>query len=307
MHAWNDENFRMIASVFGRTFEVEDWTTDKDQTHIGRVLILTNLENTICETVCLKVDGHDFFVKILEDIEEIVDFGPRYDLDEASSEQSLDDSSACGEALHGESPDGSEVEETPPSALGKTKGRSQLSIRQLEIVNSLNETKPAEVEELEEGELRLENIEQPPAFENDGPTRDTSGLRSPSGGLAFEAPLPSCDGPLVHSGKSNGDDTFYENEFQRPSPGVAIPCPLKILPSSKPPSPDLLKSALPFPPPRKFSSSNRSGGFVGKLSLREAKRMTRLKIARTRSSSASLSFKGFGIHADSSSKSHVRI
>lgn len=47
LHAWNGDNFSAIASAFGVVLEVEDWTEGKEQTNIGRVLILTNSIHTI--------------------------------------------------------------------------------------------------------------------------------------------------------------------------------------------------------------------------------------------------------------------
>lgn len=154
LHAWNGDNFEAIATVFGRVLEVQDWTEDKVQTHIGRVLVLTNSVQTICETICLKVDGHDFLVKVSEDVVEIVDFGPRYDLNGGRLELSLDEGSGCGDANLTEALDDSEVEETPPSLRGKAKGSFQLSLRQLKIVESLNNSNSAEDKEFEDGEIK---------------------------------------------------------------------------------------------------------------------------------------------------------
>lgn len=68
--------------------EVEDWASNRDQTHIGWVLMLTSIERSINEVVCLNVDHYELIVRITEDVAEIIDFDAQYELDDALSELS---------------------------------------------------------------------------------------------------------------------------------------------------------------------------------------------------------------------------
>lgn len=119
LHAWNCDTFTAITTVFGRVLEVEEWTEDREQTNIGRVLVLSHTDSTIFDTVCLKVASGSYTVRISEDVVEIVDFGPRYDMDDARPDFSADEESGCGDAQSDASPDISEVQETPPVAQVK--------------------------------------------------------------------------------------------------------------------------------------------------------------------------------------------
>lgn len=153
LHVWTHDTFKAIANVFGRVLEVEDWTEEKEQTHIGRVLILSNLDKTISESICLMVDGHGFSVNVFEDVVEIINFGPRYELDGYRSEISTDEGSGYGDGLHNGPPEDSEAEETAAGLMEKAKRSCQLSGRQLRIVEALITSSHMKSEELEEGEI----------------------------------------------------------------------------------------------------------------------------------------------------------
>lgn len=130
LHGWNLDTFSAIASVFGKVIEIEDWTGDRVQTYIGRVLILSNSSCTISETIALKVDDRVFEVRVCEDVAELVDFGSIYDLDGAQSIILADDGSGCGGEHFVGLPAVSKVQETPPSAQKKAKRPCQLTLNQ---------------------------------------------------------------------------------------------------------------------------------------------------------------------------------
>lgn len=144
LHVWNCSTFTTIASTFGKVLEVENWTGDRTQTHIGRVLILSHSVSTISEAVALTVKNHVFNVRVAEDVAEIVDFGLRYDLDVANSIISDEEGSGCGGNHFAGSSADSEVEATPPSLLRKSNRPCQLSLHQLKIVESLNHANSTE-------------------------------------------------------------------------------------------------------------------------------------------------------------------
>lgn len=54
-YVWSCDTFKAIALVFGKVLEVEDWTEEKEQTFLGRVLVLSN--STIGETLRLTATG----------------------------------------------------------------------------------------------------------------------------------------------------------------------------------------------------------------------------------------------------------
>lgn len=134
--------------------EVEDWTVSHDHTHIGRVHVLLHRDSIINEVIRLRIDLLEFSVRISEDTAEIIDFGPRYDLDEARSAISTADGSGCGDGpSDDELPDDSSVDETPPALQGMSDRVRKLSLKQLDIVQSLDTSPISDNDELEEGEL----------------------------------------------------------------------------------------------------------------------------------------------------------
>lgn len=163
-----------VAAAFGKVLEVEDGTDDKEQTHIGRVLVLSSSDLLINESITRMVDGHGFSVRATEDVAEIIDFCPHYEFDNSSSVLSADEGSGCGDGQNGSLPDDSEVEETPPGSLGEAKRSRQLSSRQLEIVEALITSRQPESDELEEGEIlansKISEIGPGPESEGVGPT-----------------------------------------------------------------------------------------------------------------------------------------
>lgn len=176
-------------------------------------------------------------------------------MDGDQSELSLDEGSGCGDGQLAMSPEVSEAEETPPSLRRKSKGSCQLSLRQLEIVESLENSISVEHKELEEGEFM---VDQPMEQIGFGPISDGPGPNLPLVGVA-DLPNP----PIL--------------------PPASSPCPSQPDPSIPP----LVKSIPSNRSISKAATAHRLGGFVGKLSLREAKRMARLKIARSHASSNS--------------------
>lgn len=129
LHAWTSSNFTALACLFGQVMEVEDWTLNRDQVHIGRVLVLSSIERTINDVVCLNVEQQVFSVRILEDVAEIIDFGPRYDLDVAQSEVSADVGSDNGDDWMNELLDVNSVDESSPVLQGKAKSHRKLNLK----------------------------------------------------------------------------------------------------------------------------------------------------------------------------------
>lgn len=83
---------------------------------------------------------------------EIIDFGPRYDLNDAGFELSADNRSGCGGGPSvNELEDDNAVEETPPRLQRLSGSLRHLSLKQLEIVQSLSTI--SDNDELEDGEL----------------------------------------------------------------------------------------------------------------------------------------------------------
>lgn len=79
LHAWNQEVFINIAKEWGEVLEVEDLTASKDQLYISRVCIATHNRGLISESVNLLVNGKTYAIRVLEDMIELMDFGPRYE------------------------------------------------------------------------------------------------------------------------------------------------------------------------------------------------------------------------------------
>lgn len=276
LHVWTHDTFKAIGNVFGCVMEVEDWTEGKDQIHIGRVLILSNSEHSIRETINLTADGHSFTVIVAEEVAEIIDFGPRYEMGDSLSENSADLGSGCGD---GEvSPVVSEGEASVGGSVGKAK---RLSEHQLEIVEALIASSNAVCDELEDGEI--------------GPGQPNSGAVNLDGpGYVPSNPIEGS--PDVGHSVAKKDLGCAPSPIPVASPSTVQPVVpsasasatklpvLPNLPSSSSPV-TLLSNNQPFSKPPCFKS--RPGALVGKLSLRAAKRLARLKLVSKQSSSNS--------------------
>lgn len=123
--------------------EVEDLTESRVQTHIGKIYIHTKVQQSIDEVIEFVVEGELFFVKFLEDLAEIIDFGPCYNVDEGNSHSSSDqeeDKPIEGDAL---SDDENFVKDSPLKSHGNwrtaVKRQSTPSLRGLDIVAELND------------------------------------------------------------------------------------------------------------------------------------------------------------------------
>lgn len=76
--------------------------------------------------MCLGVGQYQFSVRITEDTAEIIDFGLRYELDEAGSELSACEGSGFRDILAIDlSPEDSSVEEMPPALQGMSDTKRQ--------------------------------------------------------------------------------------------------------------------------------------------------------------------------------------
>lgn len=89
LHAWTESTFQRIAKEFGEIMEVEELTLQRVQTHLARVCISTSSYSSIDKVVSITMKDEVFTVRVLEDMAEIIDFGPRYELEESdeSAEQ----------------------------------------------------------------------------------------------------------------------------------------------------------------------------------------------------------------------------
>lgn len=123
LHARAEDTFFDIAKGFGHVVEVEDLSIQKVQTHIARVYILTSSFMTISEVVRLEIQGQAFSVCVLEDTAVIIDFGPRYEADDAvDSMKDPSDEGRTEAGSDGGSDSGSFVLESPASARAKLNG-----------------------------------------------------------------------------------------------------------------------------------------------------------------------------------------
>lgn len=59
--------------------EIENLTSQHSQGHIGRVSVLIKEQRLVNESVLLCCDGVEFMINVLEDVAEIIEFGPRYE------------------------------------------------------------------------------------------------------------------------------------------------------------------------------------------------------------------------------------
>lgn len=72
------ETFERMASIWGKVIEVEDATTQRLQTHIGRVCILTNHAENIDSIIELCVDDYTYKIHVFEDTTIAAVIGQRY-------------------------------------------------------------------------------------------------------------------------------------------------------------------------------------------------------------------------------------
>lgn len=91
LHVWNSQVFHDIAKEWGDVLEIEDLTTTKDQVCIGRVCIVSQTRQVISECINLVVDEESFRVRVLEDLREIMDFGPRYEIPDDSESSVIEE------------------------------------------------------------------------------------------------------------------------------------------------------------------------------------------------------------------------
>lgn len=141
LHAWTSKNFNHIGSKFGKVVEVEEFTTSRQQVHLGRVFVHTADTNFINEVINFSVEGEIFRVKIMEDLIEIIDSGPRYKTEETQSRSSLRSGNDISERA---SEEGSEDNNLIPGspqidvAADTPKGRVVPSLATLNLVKTLN-------------------------------------------------------------------------------------------------------------------------------------------------------------------------
>lgn len=139
LHAWNTRVFEEIAREWGDIKEVEDLTASKDQVCIGRVCVATQNRNLICECINLVVEGESFSVRILENLREVMDFGPRYEVQDgvdSSMAEENDDRLLAPDEEH--APIGSAVAATPVDDHEEVNGRVLELTNRLHALNALD-------------------------------------------------------------------------------------------------------------------------------------------------------------------------
>lgn len=97
-------------------------------------------------------------IRISEDVAEIIDFGPRYELDDTKMKVSVDARSGCGGGCKDVQPDDFSVDGTPTVTPGKSNSHRKLSVKQLKIVKSIINSASADNDELEDGEFILDQL-----------------------------------------------------------------------------------------------------------------------------------------------------
>lgn len=286
LHVWHRDMFSAIATAFGKVLEVEDWTEEKEQTHLGRVLILSYSDTAISESIRLMAAGHGYLVKVTEDVAEIVDFGPRYEMEKSRSVTTAEEGSGCGEVNVQDSPYNSDMDKASLGSLDKAnlKPPCQLKSRHLEIMEALITTSDADSEGKEEGEIDVSEEGEIVA----GSKRGLGGHDLDDLGLGpFPSPIRSAkETQLETNGMCDKAASLTKAGLIHPNPLLKVPASSSSLNSSIAPTFNLPSATRPILKPS--LPIRWSGDFVGKLSLREAKRMARLKIASRRSSSSSL-------------------
>lgn len=90
LHAWSLSIIINIASKWGKVVESEDLTKACRQIHIGRILVHTMIQESICDLVNLSIDGIIYPMRVMEDFIEVIDVGPRYDLGDSQSRSSIE-------------------------------------------------------------------------------------------------------------------------------------------------------------------------------------------------------------------------
>lgn len=193
---------------------------------------------------------------------------------DSRSVSTAEEGSGCGEVSLAGSSHTSDADKASLGSMDqeKLKRSHHVFSQHLELVEALITTSHVEPEELEEGQLVVDSFK-----EALGPRLGEISPRPVKEVQLGEDGLCETIVPLTAGGSQNS------SQLLKASVAVGIPnstasaiAPTFNLPPDNRP---LLKSSFPFRHP---------GDFVGKLSLREAKRMARLKIASMQSSSSSL-------------------
>lgn len=78
LHVWHGETFHRIASLWGTVIEIEDLTTRRSQTHIGRACVLTDHIENAGSTINLRVKKVMYKVCVIKDVAEATIYGQRY-------------------------------------------------------------------------------------------------------------------------------------------------------------------------------------------------------------------------------------
>lgn len=141
LHALTAANFDIIGSNFGIVVEVDDFTANRRQIHIGRVLVHSLKQNYINKVVNISFAEETFLVRVLEDFIEVVDSGPRYEAEETHSRSSLGSGIKNLELAQNDgSEDGSLIPDSSPedNAAKLSKGRTAHTFGALDLVKSLN-------------------------------------------------------------------------------------------------------------------------------------------------------------------------
>lgn len=232
--------------------------------------MLASFDRTINDIVCMNVENNKFMIRISEDVAEIIDFGPRYELDDVKSEVSAEEGSGCG----GDLLENGSVDETPIITPRKTNSHRQRSLKQLELVKSLIITSAfADNDDLEDAEFivdqKIENIVGSPLTGSNAiPTMDNSDpavgpnicLESGPLDLDYCKPVethePTCQLVVDPAGLAEEIAAFTIGVYS--DPPIVVPSQSKL--SGR----NLSKSS---------SSQARKSAFVGKLLLRKVKKM----------------------------------
>lgn len=145
--------------------EVEDLTESHVQTHIGRICILTKLHQFIDDVMEFVGEGESFSVRVLEDLAEIIDFGPHYDEDDGKSHSSSDQEEIIPVEGDARFDDDSFDKDSSPEASGNWRmavwRHSDLLLRGVEIVAELNDL--LDSHSVEDGESHTYSKVVPPS------------------------------------------------------------------------------------------------------------------------------------------------
>lgn len=295
LHGWRPSIFHDIATKWGKVIELENFTELRKQIHIGRILIHTMHQDLINEVINLMVDGDNYPVRVMEDFIEVIDAGPRYEIGDTQSRSSIESDNQRLEAdMDFSSDDGSTIPESPPATtpIEKLKGRVVESLAGLGVVKDLN--------------LDVA-YEEPQPQPSEGPMSFNMGSKSP-----ICKPISHPCGPhILLPQHQMGCETGLHTDVQLPQNLVGTSVVDEVLVNNLAP-----KLSIPIPKSKKktvrvchlssisqFDCRILSRGLTGRMSLREVKKVARLKahvrlLNRDSSSKLTCDYSDQVIHVD---------